>query len=315
MFFDDLGKGWRLGSAVSKIVYSDKKLLVYPLMASLIVTVLVFIVFAGFAVGSGSNSELSAILLLIAIYVIAGTVTFYFDIAMLIEFRGDSNNKSVGIRSALKGALEYIPYVTAWAIVYAIILVVLDYVESLVRRYGGAGAGFIFDIFAGLAVGTATLFVIPAIFEEKVGPFDAIKESVDIVKKRFGQTFGGFAFIEIYTTIISIAGVFIIVFALVFLWNAGLLGLAVFILGIVVASFATILNITFRTIFSLIIYDYVNGKPLPQGLDKAMLDEALKRSDRGGGPEGGGGASMYPNDISEDYVEEDVSKIMGRGDF
>ncbi|MDE1856574.1 MAG: hypothetical protein KGH98_00655 [Candidatus Micrarchaeota archaeon] len=314
MFLDDLGKGWMLGGAVSRMVYKDKKLLVYPSIAVLLSTLLTLVVFAPLAISPQGPGALGVVLLLIVWYVLIGTITFYLDMALLIEFRGDYGGKKVGVRSALAQALGYMPYVAAWAIVYGLIMIVLDYVESLVRGYGGAGAGAIFGIFAGFSVNAALLFVFPAIFEDRLGPIEAIKKSVDIVKRRFGQTFAGFAFTVLYALAFRVIGILIIVFAFLFLSGFGAIELVVLIIGLVVFGLGWVFANTFRMVLSLIVYDYLNGKPLPDGIDKQMLNMALLREgDEGGGAAGGG--SIFPKDISEGYMEDDISNIEEEEDY
>jgi len=109
-------------------------------------------------------------------------VIVFFNTALIscamIRFHGGNPTLADGFREAM----ERVPQITGWALVAATAGMLLRGLESRSRGGGRMAAGFL-----GLAWSAATFFVVPIIVREKVGPFEALRRSVGVLKKTWGE--------------------------------------------------------------------------------------------------------------------------------
>lgn len=82
--------------------------------------------------------------------------------------------------------MSRLPQIFAWALVSATVGVLLKLVENAHEKIGQ----FISAIL-GTAWTVVTFFVVPVLVVEKVGPFEAIKRSIALLKKTWGEALAG----------------------------------------------------------------------------------------------------------------------------
>lgn len=195
-----LMNGLDMARASWRVLMLDKELLVFPLISG----IACLLVMASFALPmwqSGMLEQISAQaqsdpeaaegvfsdpllwVVMFAYYFVTYYVIVFFNTALIscamIRFRGENPTLGDGFRAAM----ERVPQIAGWALLAATVGVVLKMIESRSRSGGGRlAAGFF-----GLAWSAATFFVVPVIVREKVGPFAALKRSVGVLKKTWGE--------------------------------------------------------------------------------------------------------------------------------
>jgi len=179
--------GFALAAQSWRVLMLDKQLLVFPL-ASGIVSFLVLASFIGGAVASGLGNpdakanDALAWALLFAYYFASYFVIVFCNAALvacaMIRFRGGSPTAADGWR----GARECLGQIVSWALLAATVGVVLRMIEERVGMIGK-----IVTALLGAGWTIATFFVVPVLVVEKVGPVDAAKRSVDIIRKAWGE--------------------------------------------------------------------------------------------------------------------------------
>jgi len=220
--FKNIRKGWEMGKAIRKIVMKDKSLMFYPMVA-VILSIISFLIIFGIGLGSafiisGSNitnfSFYAIVIFSIFIaYISIEFVFIYVNIALLIAFKKFIKNKRIKMWDSFKEAKKFRKNILKWAIFYSLIIMVLNVIES---EFGGI-VRILIGFIGSLAISVATFFVVPVILEKNVGPISAMKESINIIYHKFGQTFGGIAFIDLYSFIFVIIGIAIIFGSLILL--------------------------------------------------------------------------------------------------
>ncbi len=284
--FENIKNGWKIGKAVRKIVSRDKSLMLYPIVAvviSIIAFLLIFGIglFSAFVISGGNihNSMHGAgsmifIITIFISYIAIEFISVYVNIALLIAFKSFINGKKLKMMDAFGKAVHYRKNILEWAIFYSIIIMLLNIIESRFRGLGRLVIGFI----GSLAITAATFFVVPVILEKNIGPIGAIKESVNTIYHKFGQTFGGVAYIDLYSFIFVIAGILIILGSILFLIPVLAVFIIFFIIGIIFLIYGIVYGATLREVFRLIVYDYANGKALPKEIDVKTLNSAIKKN-------------------------------------
>ena len=263
------GQSWR-------VLMLDKSLLLFPL-ASGIACFLVLASFAGgaFATGlaEGKGSEAVYFALLFVYYFANYFVIVFFNSALvacaMIRFRGGDPTMADGLRAAS----ERFAQIAAWALLAATVGVVLKFIEERVGFIGKIVVGLL-----GAAWTIANYFVVPVLVVEKLGPLDAAKRSVDIIRKTWGESIIGNVGVGL-ATFLAIAllvvpcGVATLVLAL----KAGSMALG--ITGAVATLTLLILIILASSAIKSIILSaidlYATESKVPQAFEAANLQQAF----------------------------------------
>ena len=278
--FERLRAGWRLAKEVRVSVSKDKSMYMFPIASGLLgVFIFIFTLFMVFFAFSSSVYNSTDIIFILAFFVASILVMFtttYFLLAMLIAYRSFNSGNPISFKIALSKTWEYKKYALEWAIFYTIIVSIIRAIESRIRGI----AGMLIGIIGSLTITIATFFAVPAILEEKVGPIKAIESSIHTIRKNFGMTFGGVAYVDLYTLVFILLGFFLIMGSIFIMGSVALpfiFFLLIIALGAILVVFGLILKFTYMNVLKFILYDYFNGKGLPEGFDETTINTAMKR--------------------------------------
>jgi hypothetical protein len=201
---------WELVKASARVLQQDKSLLLFPVISFfasvfLILGILVVLVAAEPAQAALAGDDATMFI---------GAVFFFFYVAeyfvvlfcnaglvsaTLIRLRGGTPTVGEGMRIAAGRAGSILLYA------------MLSATAGTVLRTIAERAGFIGRFLAsllGAAWGVATFLVVPAMVHEQLGAVDAIKRSVELLKKSWGEQLVAGAGIHIvfnWLTIVSLA--------------------------------------------------------------------------------------------------------------
>ena len=277
--FENIKSGWKLGSAIRKLVFKDKKLLIFPIIAGITILVETIAIFLSlFLYGAASSTPL--VVGLVVYYVIIYFTSAYVLVAMLIAFRSFESGAPIGVYDALSKAAGYWVQVFEWAVFESIVTMIIRAIE---QRLGGVGAA-IFGLGASMAMSVATAFAIPVIVDRKTGPVSTLKESTNFIIKNFGETFGGLIYSELYSLIFIGVGILLVIAGVFALGVSAILGVIVAVLGMVLAVFGGMLGYLLSNVYKFVLYDHMNGGELPEGITDDMVKSSVKKrmQNRGG---------------------------------
>ncbi len=274
--FENLKNGWRLGKATRELIFKDKNLLLYPILGGLILFALALMFFVPlvFLTFVHHYSGIAIVAGVILYTIISTFVSVYFLMGLLIAFRYYAKNKKkLPMANALSQASKYWVQILEWAVFYSILVTILRMVES---RIGGFG-GMIIGALGSMALSLATIFVVPSILDNSTGPIKSLEKSVSIITKNFGATFGGIAYSDLYSLLIIVLGGALFFVGILAAFTSPVLGFALVAAGIVIGVFGLMLNYVLSNTFIFILYEYANGKKLPSGFTKDMMDNAIRK--------------------------------------
>ena len=274
--FESMKSGWHLAGQVRKSISGNKKLYIYPVLSG-IVSVIIFALTFFILILEIPISGYTYYYYIAGIFVAYVLVYFFATLiimAMMISYRSVETNNPVTLIEAFSSTKKYTVKAFQWAILYSVLLMILRAIESRVRGIGG----IIIASIGSFAITVATFFVVPVILDYNTGPIKAIKMSVDTIKSHFGNTFGGVIYIDLYTLIFTGGGfLLLIVSAILFGSGIPLIVIAVTaVIAVIMIVLGLILNFTYMNIFKLILFDYVNGKGLPDGIDENLLNLSIR---------------------------------------
>lgn len=189
-----LSNSFALVKASANVLRLDKELMVFPLMSG-IATILVAASFIApiFMVGpeifgDGENPSYVAYVFGFLFYMVQYSVIFFFNAALvgaaLIRLDGGDPTVSDGLAIASKRMGAILGY----AVIAATVGMVLRFIAERAGFLGRIITGFI-----GLAWTLTTYLTVPILVTKDIGPMDAVKESIAIFKRTWGeQVIGNF---------------------------------------------------------------------------------------------------------------------------
>lgn len=296
-FIAGIKNGFRAANATRKLVFSDKELFAYPIIAALvsiaIAALVLELILTAYLAGTFSGltaAELAfmAIITFVALYFIIFFVTSFFTVAMLLAFRAHGRRSKMGIGEALGKTAPYTKLILEWSAFYTIIVTIIHLIESAIRgmfsRYGVVG-NVLSGLFTGgisLGLAAAVAFSLPVIIDEEKGPIATMKSSISFIMKNFGDTFGGLLFAEIFQIMLLLVGIGVMVLGI--LSGSLVLAKVLALAGMVIIIAGVLLRYVLFNCFKLIIYDYKTRGTLPKGFDAKLIESSINRKSS---PKGG----------------------------
>ncbi|MDM8007569.1 MAG: DUF6159 family protein [Phycisphaerae bacterium] len=275
--------GLNLARASWEVIKLDKEMLLFPVLSGLACLV----VLASFAVPLIGSDYLQTIteeeqaaqnpllwVLLFCFYFANYFVIVFFNVGLVscAMIRFDGGNPTV--MDGLRAAFARLPQIMSWALLSATVGVILKAIESRSSKAGKIASGLL-----GMAWGISTYFVVPVLAVERVGPFEAIKRSLSILRKTWGEA------------LVSNISISLIVFLaiLVCCVPAVLGGLATasyntpaYLIGgaavtIVLIILVSLISSVLNVVIVAALYHYASTGNSPRGFDDGALQQAFYR--------------------------------------
>ncbi len=208
--FERMSRGWELMQESWAVLKMDKEMLVFPAVSGLAC----LLVLASFAAPLWNSQYLQVVMeeeqlpqdpiayaILFLFYLANYFVIIYFNSALVacavIRFKGGDPTVGDGFRMANQS----LPQIFGWALVSATVGLILKLIESRSERAGQVVAGLM-----GMAWSAVTYFVVPVIVVERVGPIEATKRSMGILRKTWGEALTANFGIGLITTLVALLG-------------------------------------------------------------------------------------------------------------
>jgi len=259
-----------------RVVRKEKSLLAFPLLAAvfglgyalLVVAPLGLLGFVAF----GDNAILGWVLLAIALLGMNIGATF-FGVAAASNASRVLNGEETKLGDGLRVARSRLKVIIQWGVVSATVGLVLQLVSE---RAGGLG-GALVQMIGGAAWSIASFFVLPILALEGVGPFDAIKKSLSVVREKWGESLAGGAVVSLIPGLIAIAGVIVGgLGVLIGLGGQWVLGAPLIVIGVVVLVVAITVGQILHAVFTVVVYRYATEGAVPEGFSAGDLDAAFR---------------------------------------
>lgn len=282
--FNRLAAGWQLAKQSLNVLRLDKELLMFPIISG----VACFIVTASFAApiffsgmlenvvnqegeGAAAPANLLFYALMFLFYFTTYFIIIFFNSALvacaIIRLKGGDPV----LRDGIGAAMARLPQIVAWALVSASVGLILKIVESRSERVGQ-----ILSSLLGMAWSVTTFFVIPVLVVEKAGPIDAIKRSVAIMRKTWGESLsanfgiGAITFLGMLVGMIPIAvGVALLSAQMV------VLGIILIVAGGVVVLSVSLISSAMGSIMLAALYIYAEEGTVAGGFDENLIQAAF----------------------------------------
>lgn len=280
MFFTRISNGWELAKESLRVLRLDKELLVFPLVSG----IACLVVLASFALPLWSTGYAEVVLeegriaddpiawvILFAFYFVNYFVIVFFNSALIacaiIRFKGGDPTVADGFRAAM----NRLPQIVGWALVSASVGVILRIIESRSERAGQFAAGLL-----GAAWSIATYFVVPVLVVEQVGPIDAAKRSLAVLRRTWGEALAANFGIGFFVFVASLVGIIPIIAGAMAI-GAGhvVIGGMLLGLGVVLLLIIALISSALDSILLAALYLYAAEGSVPQYFNDSLLGDAF----------------------------------------
>jgi hypothetical protein len=272
--FERFSRSWELVKASAAVLRSDKELLVFPVLsgiaAMLVVATFLVPAFAMrlFSGDAGIGTAVVGFLFYLCQYF----VIFFFNAALvaaaMIRLEGGDPTVADGLRAARERIVPILGYAAIAATVGMLLQAMRNKDNNFLVRMAGSALGVAWTM--------ASFLVVPVLVQQNVGPIDAIKRSVELLKRTWGENAIGNVGIGLVFGLAMFALV-VVGAGMVFLAAQASVALAVTV-GVFVLLAAVMLGIVqsaLAGIYSAALYRYATVGEAPAGFAGTGLQTAF----------------------------------------
>jgi Family of unknown function (DUF6159) len=285
--FGRLAASWQLVKASWGVLRSDKQLLIFPIVSTLL-TILVTITFivpmalSGIVdrlIGGDQSVRPLGVVVAFAFYIVQYFVIFFANSALvgaaLLKLDGRQATAGDGFRIAL----QHVGPIFGYSIIAATVGMLLRWLRDQGRN---SGLGIVTAIVSGIlgaAWNIATYLAVPVLVMEGVGPIEAIKRSTGYLKRTWGEQLVGNLGIGLVFgllgTLAAILGIGLVMAAA----TTGLLAaiVAAIAIVVVVVLIIALIGATLSGIYRAAVYRYATTGQIGAGFDPALVQGAFRQ--------------------------------------
>lgn len=282
---DKFTRSWELTKQSWAVLRAEKGLVLFPILSSLASLAIL----ASFAVPIALTINWSQFKqsgqsahqvfhtwhypVLFVLYVVSFFITTFFNAGLIacVNERLEGRDTTVGF--GIRAAAGRIPQIFGWSVLNATVGIII---QMIADRAGWIGQIVLRLI--GMAWAIATFFVVPVLVIEGVGPFDAVKRSVEVIRKNWGEagiTTLGFGAVGTLATLLLLALIVGPGVAITALTNSPIaivaslaaFALAAMVLGVIIS--------TMKVIVRAALYRYAVTGTVAAGFDETQFRSAF----------------------------------------
>ncbi len=278
--FQRLSNSWELVKESFKVLQADKELMVFPLISSIgvVIVTLTFIfplLFAGFfETLFRGGGQLAAFLAVFLYYIVQYTVIFFANTALvgaaMIRLRGGDPTVSDGLSIAGSRFFTILGY--------ALISATVGMIFRAIAQRGGLGRIIVSII--GFVWNVGTFLVVPVLAVENVGPIDAIKRSVQLLKQTWGEQIAGnlglgafFGLVMFAWIVLGIAGIVLLATGV----QSVALTIAAVIIFLLVLVLVGLVHSTLNGIYTAAVYQFATEGKVSGFFSQGLVQDAFRQ--------------------------------------
>jgi hypothetical protein len=268
-----MARGWRLTKASWAVIRNDPTMISIALIGAGcgLAGAAAIAYFSGYFHSPSHAKGHVALVAAIALYPLT-FISVFFNVALAGAAAAHFDGHPIGVREALGISWKRVGRIAQWALLAAGVGLVLDQLVSRIP-FAGRIASWLVDA----AWSVATIFAVPLLAFEGRGPIETAKESIHLIKGRWGEGITGLVSIGAWTVIAW--------FPIGVLFGVGIaidrkdanLGAALIAIAVGLVLLVSALSLATREVFSVALYRYANGANETGAFATADLEEPFSR--------------------------------------
>jgi len=279
-------RSWKITQLTFRVINQDRELIWFALLSFLFSTLFAIAMIVPSVVPTIMAEGISQDSLQIFQYIIIFLT--YFGLAFIATFfnvcvvyttkiRFEGGNATFG--ESMRFAFTKLGLIFQWSLLSATVGLLLKILDNLASRLGKGGqiiASILIGLL-GMAWSVISIFVVPVLVYEGLGPIDAVKKSTQVIKKTWGESLirhFGLGLIQFLVFVIIIALSFGLTYVLANTFDV--IGLAIGIgVGILLMLLTGLIFSVANTIFNTALYVYANKSLVAEGFDEETVKGAF----------------------------------------
>jgi hypothetical protein len=278
--FERFSRSWRLVGQCWNVLVDDKAMLIFPIMSCAVFAIIsVSFILPVWVVVHASNTLASAAINrnagfvgLLLFYLVLYSIGTFFNTALASVALKRFDGLPASVSDGLSIAWQRLPSIVGYCLVAATVGALVRQIEERVGFIGRIMVGLF-----GVTFSVATMLVVPILAREPRGPFEAISESVQLMKRSWGENLIGNAGISAAAGLVTVL-IVIVGFALsVMAFATGHFGLGFFLAVLTVLSVtaSVLVSSTLHTIYTAALYRFARGEDGGRYFQRDLLDGAF----------------------------------------
>ena len=278
-------RSWEITKLSFGVMGKDKEMLWFPILSGIFsIIFIIALLFPTIIVGILAGEELVGgpfeLLILFLIYLGLAFIATFFNVATVYTAKKRFEGGDATFMESLKFAFSKMWIIFLWALVSAIVGIILRLIEMAAQRAGKGGeiALTVIRGILGAAWAIVTIFVIPILVYKGHTPFMAIKESTKTIKKTWGESLirvFGLGAVEFLLIILGVVITILLLFLVAPLGIGAILTVLgfgiLFIVGVII-----VFGIA-NQIYNTALYVYAETGKIPDGFNKEVLSRAFEK--------------------------------------
>lgn len=274
-----IARGWEQTRESWRLLRSHKSLVVFPMLSTFFSIVAVVAIVTTAVILRGDYDHLTVDHRNPVVYLVAAATAYvptfiatFFNVAMASCAMRAMRGEDPKVRDGIADAVRRIGPIVSWTFLLTAVGVLLRLLE---RRLPLVGVIAVWMADAAWAI--ASFFVVPVIAAEGVGPLQALKRSVSVVKARWGESATGKIAISMIMVLVLIGvalfgGVSIAALARI---DQPALAALVGLIMVAVLVFVVVITSSLNHIFRVAVYHFAVTGETPSGFDGQQLQHAF----------------------------------------
>lgn len=271
-----MARGWRLTKIAWALIRRDPTMVSIALMGAGfgLAGGAAILYFSGYFSGTAHSRGSLLLATIIALYPLT-FISVFFNVALAGAAAASFDGRPIGVREALGISWQRLGRIAQWSLLAAGVGLVLEQIASRIP-----GAGRLASWLLGAAWSLATIFAVPLLALEGAGPLETAKESVHLIKSKWGEGITGLAGIGVWTVFVMVPVGFLFGIGLAIRNHDATAGAALIAVAIGALLLVSALSLATRQVFAVALYRYASGASNTGGFAAADLEEPFRR--RGG---------------------------------
>jgi Family of unknown function (DUF6159) len=268
-----IARGWRLTKIAWALIRRDPTMVSIALMGAgcgLAGAAVILYLSGSFNLSSDSQGNL-ALAAIIGLYPMT-FISVFFNVALAGAAVASFDGRPIGVREALGISWKRIGRIAQWSLLAAGVGLLLEQIAS---RLPGAGrlASWLF----GAAWSLATIFALPLLALKGAGPLETAKESVHLIKGKWGEGITGLAGIGIWTIFAMVPVGVVLAIGVGMTIQGTTVGAALIAIAVGAMLLVAALSLATQEVFSVALYRHASGVPNTGGFAASDLEASFRR--------------------------------------
>ncbi len=288
--FESFARSWEITKISFNVLLQDKELVLFPLLAGVFSFIffiaMVFPFFVSGIVSALFGDVLGSVLEIVAIFVLYLGLAFiatFFNTCVVFTIKKRFDGGNATFFESLGFALSRIHLILAWSIVSATVGLLLNILSNVAEKLGPIGK-ILMSIFVSIVGGVwaiITIFVVPAMVYDNLGPIAAIKSSIETLKKTWGESLIRHFGLGLVQGVLFVVGLLVFI-GLIFvsIITIPLLLVPVFLFFILYCIAIALLFGALNTIFNTALFVYAKTGQVPNGYSSEIMQNAFKKQEQ-----------------------------------